>query len=230
MAQSRLNALMGTDPGAALPAPSVALQDLMALNAPSEEEVWKAALQSNPQIKAAEHEVLHAKAAAGLARSGWLPDLMFEAGFEQDRDGGMQEASLKAGISLPWLWYSKQSGMSWAAQEDLRAAEAAKQRVTLALREELREHQGGLSASVSALKIAALATLPLAEKAQRQALAGFRTGGITADQSMQALMAAWRAADRVGLLVGQAGSQWADLQHLMAEYSSRSKELGHGHD
>ncbi len=230
MAQSRLNALMGTDPGSALPAPNVALQDLMALNAPSEEEVWKAALRSNPQLKAAEHEVLHAASAAGLAKSGWLPDLMFEAGFEQDRDGGMQEASLKAGISLPWLWFSKQAGMNRVAQEDLRAAEAAKQKVTLALREELREHQGGLGAVVSALKIAALATLPLAEKAQKQALAGFRSGGIGADQSMQALMAAWRAADRVGVLAGQAGAQWAGLQHLMADYSSRSKELGHGHD
>jgi outer membrane protein TolC len=130
----RLERLMGGEGDPEKPLPPLAEPELNALLAPTwtAEEIWSKSQRQNPELQEAQHHVLHATAERSAVRRDWLPQLMLEGGLEES--AGMNEASFKAGIDLPWLWYWGQSGRSQAAGLELQHAQAMVQDARLMLR------------------------------------------------------------------------------------------------
>ena len=64
--------------------------------------------------------------------------------------------------------------------------------------------------------------------AMREAVAGFKNGGVEAEQARQGVMGYWNVQERIGQLLGHVGESQAMLQRLMATASHNDiKEMSH---
>jgi cobalt-zinc-cadmium efflux system outer membrane protein len=212
----RLERLMGGEGDPEKPLPPLAEAELEALLAPTwtAEELWSRAQLQSPELRETLHHVAHASAERSAARREWLPQLMLEGGLEES--AGMNEASFKAGIDLPWLWFGGPAGRSQAAGLELRHAEAMAQDTRLMLREQSRMLASELYTAQAELRLSAEKVLPAAQRALEAAESGYRSGEIPAREAMDAVMGYWQANEDYAHRLWHVGSTLAAIDRLMA--------------
>jgi cobalt-zinc-cadmium efflux system outer membrane protein len=212
----RLERLMGGEGDPENPLLPLVEPELAALLAPSwtAEELWDKAQRQSPELQEAWHHVSHAQAERSAVRRDWLPQLMLEGGLEESM--GMNEASFKAGINLPWLWFWGQSGRDEAAGLELGHAQAMVQDTRLMLREQCRMLASDLYTSQAELKLSAEKVLPAAQRALEAAESGYHSGEISAREAMDAVMGYWQANEDYAHRLWHVGSTLAAIDRLMA--------------
>jgi cobalt-zinc-cadmium efflux system outer membrane protein len=227
-AESRLKRLMGWEQERSLPESADETGSLLETRVPTLGQLWQAVEGANPGLEEAKHHLNHAVALKTLALSGWLPDIMLEAGWEDDRLGGNADATFKAGLSLPWLWFWKQSGAVSSAQAELEHSKTALESERLKLREDAQVQLGELTSGLEELRILCNKELPKAEQAMKQGLSGFKAGSIDANQTMQAVMGYWESSERLSQSISRVGESLAELNRLTSASSAGTvKEMNH---
>ena len=174
----------------------------------------------NPMILEATHHLAHAQAAKRRALAGWLPDLMFEAGFEEG--DGMRDNTFKAGLKLPYVWFWGQAGRARAAAAELTHAEAVSNQRLIEIRAEVRTAVGELDSSLAELKLLQAKVLPQADEALLQAVEGYRSGVVSASDALDAVRGYWMVHERHAHLVAHVGAALAKVEHLMGLRTSGS--------
>jgi outer membrane protein TolC len=224
-AEARLNRLMGAPQGTELPKAAVSLEDLQAVRAAYVGELGRRVEKNNPELEEARHHLEHARSARTLARSAWLPDLMLQGAMEED-SSGMRENSFMAGITLPWVWFWGKAGKSGAANAEWEHSEVNLSAASLRLSEQAYVQQKELENSLEQLEIVVKKMIPLAEQGFKQAVSGFRSGSVGANEALMAVKAYWMAEERLSRLISGIGMSRAMLDMLMATHTS-SKEMSH---
>lgn len=215
-ARYKLERLMGRDGEATLTSVELVDPDPDALLAPtwSPEEIWAKAQRQNPELQEALHHVRHADAALRAARLEWLPMLMVEGGLEESM--GMQEASFKAGINVPWLWFWKNGGKNTAAKNGLMQARAMAEESRQMLREQSRMLASELSLSQAELRLSVEKILPAAERGLKAAVSGYSSGDLNPRESMDAVMGYFKAQEDYAHRLWHVGTTLAAIDRLMA--------------
>ena len=210
----QLERLMGGEGEAVFP--PLAEPDVAGLLAPTwdADELWGRAQTQNPELQEVMHHIEHAKAEKSAAQRQWLPMLMLEGGFEQS--SGMDEATVKAGIDLPWLWFWGTQGKVEAAGLEQQHALAMYQDTRLMLREQCRMLASELYSSQAELKLSTERVLPAALRAMEAAESGYKSGDITAREAMDAVMGYWQANEDYAHRLWHVGTTLAAIDRLMA--------------
>jgi cobalt-zinc-cadmium efflux system outer membrane protein len=211
----RLERLMDGEGGPEKPLPPLASADVEGLLAPhwDADELWERAQSQNPELQEAQHHVMHAAAERRAVQRDWLPQLTLEGGLEEG--DGPNNATLKAGIDLPWLW-SGQPGRSAAAAFELQQAQALVQDTQALLREQCRSLASDLYAAQAELRISVERVLPAAQRALDAAGSGYRSGDISAREAMDAVTGFRQANEDHAQRLWQVGSTLAAIDRLMA--------------
>lgn len=141
-ALSRLNALLGRPPHAALGVP----ETLPAPPLQPDLAAWTEQLDAyNPTLRAMEHRVLAADRQVALARKAYFPDLTFGAtwidtgdrtGPSRPSDSGQDPVVAMFSLNLP-IWYDRLSAGMRQARHARRAVEAIRRQTRRDLRAEL---------------------------------------------------------------------------------------------
>ncbi len=215
-ARYELERLMAKDGEPALVSAELAEPDTAGLLAPawSVDELWQKAQRQDPELQEAIHHVRHAGAALDEARLEWLPQLMLEGGLEESQ--GMDEATLKAGINVPWLWFSKPWGRNRAAQDELLQARAMAQDSRLMLQAQCRQLASELELSQAELRLSLERILPAAERGLQAAVSGYSSGDLNPRESMDAVMGYLKAQEDYAQRLKSVGSTLAAIDRLMA--------------
>jgi len=206
-----------------LPDPSGQPEDILGWSEASLAKLREAALTQNPMLEAARAEAARAQAALTLARTGWLPDLMLEAGWEENAMG-MREGSLKAGISLPWIWWGMQAGDNSMASAEARAAAAMLRDAEARIEEEILVLQGEWATGRDELRLAYEKSAPRALKAVEAATSGYASGQVELREALDAVMNEWKVEERLAHTWWHAGDARAALERLTAQESAKGEK------
>jgi cobalt-zinc-cadmium efflux system outer membrane protein len=215
-ARLRLERLMGEEVRPEGAWPDLAPAEAASLLAPSwtADEIWGHAEVRNPELQEAQHHVRHAQAELSAVRREWLPELMLEGGWEEGVTG--RDASIKAGLNLPWLWFWGQKGRGQAAGLELKQAQAMVQDAEQMLREQCRLLASELYSSQAELKLSTERILPAAEKALQAAENGYASGDISPREAMDAVAGYWQAQEDYAHRLWHVGTTLAAIDRLMA--------------
>jgi outer membrane protein TolC len=185
-AEATLKRLMGADPLQGLPGAKLDLPALLDGPQPSLAEALQAAEAGSPELAMARAKAAAARAAHGLALSGWLPDLMVQGSMTEDAMGQRQSGAM-LGVSLPWLWFWKQAGEAGAASAAADKAQSDLEAARLALREQVIQAHGELKAVTEALRITSTQVAPKAGRGLELARSGFRTTALGPTEILMAV-------------------------------------------
>ncbi len=216
-ARYKLERLMGRTGEATLVSVELAEPETEALLSAtwSAEEIWARAQRQNPELQEALHHVRHADSALLAARLEWLPMLMVEGGYEETAMG-MQEATFKTGINIPWLWFWKNGSKNTAAKNELMAARAMAEEARQMLREQCRMLASELDLSQAELRLSVEKVLPAAEKGLKAAVSGYSSGDIAASDASDAVMGYFKAHEDYAHRLWHVGTVLAAIDRLIA--------------
>lgn len=224
-AEAALNVLMGEEPGRGLPDPDPALLPLP--EALSFEQAWQRALAANAELEESRHHLEHTQAMQREAQAGWWPELGLELGLEEG-PLGERSGSVKGGLSLPWVWSSRQRASVTGAAAETRHSQAELEGARLRVAQELRAKLAERQALAEELSLLRDKVLPASEEALSLALAGFRSGSLGADQALMAVMGYWEHAEGAAMLSARMQEVAATLERVMGTRKlSPTKEMSH---
>ncbi len=206
-----------------LPLPQAEPSEILTLSDPSLAKIREVIREFNPMLAAAKAERERAEASRLYARTAWLPDMMLEAGWEED-PSGMRASSLKASLSLPWVWW----GMSWN-DNDMAEAEADSARALLRdaearVDEESEVMLGEWTTGRDELRLAFEKAAPRARKAMEAAVGGYASGQVELSDALDAVMVLWKIEERLAHTWWHAGDARAGLERLMAQESAKGEK------
>jgi outer membrane protein, heavy metal efflux system len=147
----------------------------------SDAQIFAAAAQNNPELKALAREVDGRDDALDLARAQWLPDVAPFAGFT----GGMSQM-LGAAVSLPTMVPAIRAGIE-SAKADLARSQALARQRHLDVRARLTAEIVALRDAERATRLFADEIVPLARRLASRARAAYSGAGIPQSEWLEAL-------------------------------------------
>jgi cobalt-zinc-cadmium efflux system outer membrane protein len=219
----RLATLMGRSDTTDLGDPVLDLDAWLAQPLPTREAVFAAVEAAYPALRVKRARLAAAEAARGLAWSGWLPDLMVQGSLSEDALG-RRESSAMLQLSLPYVWFWRQSGEVQAAAARLEAARAGLEAERLRAREQAATLLDRLAALTESLRILWTRGYPNAVKGLRQARDGFRTTVLGPAEILMAVTDYRMSEEKLAGLVAERGQALAELESLGAGVLSDSKK------